>query len=61
LILDISSSGDSHHYRGGQRTPRRTGPNQATGSISPNGGLLTGRGVQSAIKSRSTRGFGGWP
>jgi hypothetical protein len=48
LILDILSSGDSHHYRRGQRTPRRTGPNQATGSILPNGGLLTGRGVRSA-------------
>ena len=48
LILDILSSGDSHHYRRGQRTPIRTGPNQATGSILPNGGLLTGRGVRSA-------------
>jgi len=48
LILDILSSGDSHHYRRGQRTPRRTGPNQATGSILPNCGLLTGRGVRSA-------------
>lgn len=48
LILDILSSGDSHRYRRGQRTPRRTGPNQATGSILPNGGLLTGRGVRSA-------------
>src|ERR1700692_1375570 len=48
LILDILSSGDPHHYRRGQRTLRRTGPNQTTGSILPNGGLLTGRGVRSA-------------
>jgi hypothetical protein len=48
LILDILSSGDSHHYRRGQRTPRRTGLSQATGAILPNGGLLTGRGVRSA-------------
>ena len=47
-MLDILSSGDSHHYRRGQRTPRQTGPNQATGSILPNGGLLPGRGVRSA-------------